>query len=67
MLITTWEASEIYNLSTSHLRLLLSKDKIKGRQARVTPNRSVWLIEESSLKKYIKSKPKPGPKPRKKT
>ncbi|HBG62180.1 MAG TPA: DNA-binding protein [Candidatus Omnitrophica bacterium] len=65
MLLTTFEASEKHGVSMSHLRLLMRTGKIKGREANITSNRTVWLIEESSLIKYLKTDRKPGPKPQK--
>ena len=66
MFITTYEASQKYNLSTGYLRVLLGKKVLKGRQAATAAKRHVWLIDEASLKKFIKKERVPGPKPKKK-
>jgi len=67
MLITTYEASQKYKLSTGYLRTLLGKKVIKGRHAPFTSRRSVWLLDEISLKQFLKKERRPGPKPKKKT
>ena len=66
MNITTYEASKKYNLSTGYLRYLLGKKAIKGRRATLRKKAYVWLIEESSLKGFLKKDRKPGPKKKKK-
>lgn len=60
MNITTWEAYQKYGLSTSYLRRLLARGVIKGREAPITSQRKVWLVDESSLKKYLQKKRRPG-------
>jgi hypothetical protein len=65
MEITTFEASENFGLSTSHLRRLLSNKTIKGRLAKITPKSMIWLVEEKSIQNYIKTNRKPGPKKKK--
>ena len=62
MQLTTLEASKKSGLSMSHLRLLLGEGKIKGRQAQLTSVRNIWLVDEKSLKSYLKKDRKPGPK-----
>ena len=64
MNLTTLEASEKYGISMTHLRLLLAKGTIKGRQARLTAAKVIWLIDEKSLLKFCKKRPKRGPKPK---
>ena len=65
MLITTWEAHKKYKLSTGYLRSLLAAKKITGRKAPITSRRYVWLVDEPTLKKFLKTERKPGPKPSK--
>jgi hypothetical protein len=65
MLLTTWEASQKYNLSTSHLRRLLGGGTLKGRAAQITSQRSIWMIDEKSLQQYLAKGLKPGPKKKK--
>jgi len=65
MELTTYEASEKSGLSTSHLRRILAKNIIKGRLAKITTKSTIWLINDMSLKKYVGSVRKPGPKKRK--
>jgi len=67
MLISTYEASQKYKFSTRHLRHLLETKAIKGRQVQMTSIKSIWLIEEISLKKYLNKERKPGPKVKKET
>ena len=62
MLITTWEAHKKYGLSTAHLRRLMIQKVLKGRQAPITSRRKVWLLDEDSLEKYLKTDRKPGRK-----
>ena len=61
-LMTTYEASRKHGLSTAHLRRLMDKGVIKGRNAKLTPKRAIWLIDETSLKKYLSKERRPGPK-----
>ena len=65
MFITTYEASIKHGLSTSHLRRLLANGIIQGRQASITSKSLVWLVEEKSLRRYLKKDRTPGPKARK--
>ncbi len=67
MLITTWEAAQRYPISLSHLRLLLRTGKVKGREANITGTKIIWLLEESSLKHYLKKERRPGPKSKRKS
>jgi len=66
MELSTYEASKKYNLSTGYLRLLLGKKSLKGRQIQTTAKTFVWLIDEASLKKFLKKDRRPGPKIKKK-
>jgi hypothetical protein len=63
-LITAFEASQKYGFSLGHLRLLMRNGKLKGRLARINTKGTIWLIDESSLKKYLSKERRPGPKPR---
>lgn len=67
MPITTYEASKKYRLSMTHLRLLLGKGILRGRQAPLTDTRKIWLLDEASLKSYLKKDRKPGRKPKKRS
>lgn len=62
MLITTWEAHKKYGLSTGYLRRLLARKVIKGRVAPITSRRKVWLLDERSLQKFLKTDRRPGRK-----
>jgi len=53
--ISTAQASKIYGLSTSQIRLLLKKGKINGRK--IARN---WLVIPNSLASYMANRPKPG-------
>ena len=64
MSLTTYEASKKYGLSTGYLRYLLGRKSIKGRQAKITSKGNIWLIEEPSLKAFLKTERRPGPKPK---
>jgi len=57
--LTTVEASQQYGFSTGYLRYLMGRGKLKGRRSGV-----IWLIEEDSLKLFLKTERKPGPKPK---
>ena len=60
------EASLKYGVSTRHLRHLLTEKKlIQGQRFKISSTRDIFLIEEASLKRYLKHRPKPGPKPAK--
>jgi len=61
-LITAFEASQEYGLSISHLRHLMRNGKLKGRAAKINKTGTIWLIKESSLKKYLSTERRPGPK-----
>ncbi len=65
MQITTWEAHKKYGFSTAHLRRLLAQGVLKGREAPITSRRKVWLLDEDSLKKYLKTERKRGRKSQK--
>lgn len=63
MELTTYEASQKYGLSQGYLRLLLGKKVLKARQIRITRKVAIWLINEDSLKKFLRRpRIKPGPK-----
>lgn len=64
MELTTFEASKKYKLSTGYLRLLLGRGEIKGRQAQMTSQRKIWLIDEKSIKNFLKKDRKPGRPPK---
>ncbi|MGI0493069.1 helix-turn-helix domain-containing protein [Alkalinema pantanalense CENA528] len=57
-LITVSEASELSGYTPQHVRLLIRQGLIKARRAG-----GIWLVEASSLRNYLESAPKPGPKP----
>jgi len=56
-LITVSEASELSGYTPQHVRLLIRQGLINARRAG-----GIWLVEASSLREYIESAPKPGPK-----
>lgn len=63
MELTTYEASQKYGLSQGYLRLLLGKKVLRARRIQITERVAVWLIDERSLKKFLKRpRIKPGPK-----
>ena len=55
--LTTKQASEIYGLSDSHIRRLLEQEKLSGEKF----GRD-WLIRDSAMERYMRNRPKPGPK-----
>jgi len=65
MELTTYEASRKYDLSTRYIRYLLAKKSVKGRQAKISSKNLVWLVDESSLKSFLATERKPGPKTKK--
>lgn len=64
-LLTVYEAKKESGLSTGYLRLLLGRGVLKGSQAEVTVGRKIWLITRASLKSFLATKRKPGPKSKK--
>lgn len=56
-MITVSEASKVSDYTPQHIRLLIRQGLITARRAG-----GIWLIEASSLRHYIGSNPKPGPK-----
>jgi len=63
--LTTLEAANKYKLSTRYLRVLLAAGRISGRLAVVSKRTTLWLIEEPSLRKFLKTNRKVG-RPKKK-
>ena len=67
VLLTTYEASKKYDISTRHLRHLLEvKGALKGERAKISESKEIWLIKDSSIRAYLRNRPKPGPKPKRK-
>jgi hypothetical protein len=65
MELTTYEASKKYGFSQGYLRLLLGKKALRARRIQITKRVAVWLIDERSLKNFLKRpRRKPGPKKR---
>ena len=60
--LSTYEAARKYKLSSGYLRHLIGQGTIKADSIKVTPSRVVWLIREESLKAFLKTPRKPGPK-----
>ena len=58
-LMTIDEASKYSNLSRRHIRLLMEQGKIQGKKI----GRD-WITTKDEIDKYIKNRPKPGPKPK---
>jgi len=58
--LTAPEAARRYRLSHRYIVYLVSRKVVQGRKAGGT-----WLIDEASLKRYLSTERKPGPKPRK--
>ena len=57
--ISTKEAAERYGLAQDYFSFLATKGTIKG--VKIARN---WLLYVPSLEKYMKDRPKPGPKAR---
>ncbi len=65
--LTTYEASLKYHISTRHLRHLIQDKKlIKAAMIRTSKSKQIFLIDEGSLRKYMRNRPKPGRKPSRK-
>ena len=64
--LTTYEASRKFKLSMGYLRLLIGKGILKAESVKVTSKRVIWLIDEASLKAFLKTPRTPGPKPKSK-
>ena len=56
------EASSKFGLSVGHVRALLIEGTVAGSKFA-----TVWMVNEASLKAYLATERKPGPKPKKKT
>ena len=56
------EASGKFGLSVGHIRALLIEGTVSGSKFA-----TVWMVNEASLKAYLATERKPGPKPKKKT
>ena len=65
--LSTYEAGRKFDLSQSYLRHLISKGTLKAESIKVTDKRIIWLINEPSLKAFLKTPRTPGPKPSKRT
>ena len=57
--LTTKQASLRCELSQAHIRRLLEVEKIEGVKAGHD-----WLLQISSLDKYMQNRPKPGRRPK---
>lgn len=58
-LISLAEAAEMSGLSAGHLRLLVSQNKLWG--TKIGRN---WVTTEKSVRDYMATDPRPGPKPK---
>ena len=58
-LISLAEAAELSGLSAGHLRLLVSRKKLWG--TKIGRN---WVTTEQSVRNYMATAPRPGPKPK---
>ena len=58
--LSTYEAAKKYGLSASYLRLLADKGVLKAEAVKVTRKRIIWLIQESSLKAFLRTERKLG-------
>jgi excisionase family DNA binding protein len=56
-LISLSEAAVICGVTTNHLRLLISQDKLWARKIG-----NSWLTTKQALDDYLNSRSKPGPK-----
>lgn len=56
-MITVAEACDVSGYTPQHIRLLIRQGLISARRAG-----GIWLVEASSLRSYIASNPKPGPR-----
>ena len=59
-ILTTYEASQILGCTTGYMRRLMSEGRVKGRLARISSSREMYLIEASSLRAYMKKRLAPG-------
>jgi len=57
--LTTVEASQRYGFSSGYLRNLMRRGLLKGRRSGV-----IWLVDETSLKQFLRTERKRGPKPK---
>ena len=59
-LISLRQASKITGLTTNHLRLMISREKLWARKID-----SFWVTTEEALTDYLENRDKPGRKPQK--
>lgn len=64
-LLTTYKASKKYGLSARYLRTLLDEGRINYDKAPTSENRFVFVINEPSLQRFLKTRRKPGRPPKK--
>jgi hypothetical protein len=55
--LTCVEASSMTGYTSDHISLILRKGKLEGEK-----RGRDWLVDAGSLYRYVKEKPKPGPK-----
>lgn len=58
-ILTSREASQLAGLQQTHIDYLIRQGKLEGIKVG-----SLWLVYEDSLRAYLASPRKPGPKPR---
>ena len=58
-LISLRQASEITGLTTNHLRLMISRDKLWAWKID-----SLWVTTKEALEDYLHNREKPGRKPK---
>ena len=63
--LSTYEAGRKFDLSQSYFRHLIAKGTLKAEAVKVSGKRIIWLIDEASLKAFLKTPRKRGPKPKK--
>ena len=59
-LISLRQASEVTGLTTNHLRLIISHEKLWAKKID-----TFWVTTDEALSNYLKNRAKPGRKPQK--
>lgn len=59
-ILTTYEASIKYGVTTGYIRQIMASQKVIGNSAQISESRFIYLIDSKSLEEFMKNRPKPG-------
>ena len=63
-LLTTYEAAKKFCISSAYVRKLAAAQRIINRKAEIKKGTYIYLINAASIKKFLKTKRKPGRPPK---